>query len=140
MMISFSLRPGDASGKTKLTVPSFCYAFVIAPVTAVLGNNDYGIPGLDCRETEVVELGGLRVLVHHIVDPRAPIPSIGVRFSQAAPQMVIFGHTHKVFDETLGGVRFVNPGYAGKQRFSLERTLALLTLEPSGMRIEFKAL
>lgn len=112
----------------------------IAPVTAVLGNNDYGIAGLDCRETEVVELGGLRVLVHHIVNPRAPIESIGTRFSQSQPQIVVFGHTHKVFDETLGGVRFLNPGYAGKQRFSLERTLALLTLEPGGPRAEFKGL
>ena len=38
----------------------------IAPVTAVLGNND---AGLEYRETEVVEFDGRKYLVHHIVDP-----------------------------------------------------------------------
>ena len=109
----------------------------IAPVTAVLGNNDYGIPGLDCRETETVELGGLRVLVHHIVNPRAAFETIGTRFSRDTPRIVVFGHTHKTFDETIGGVRFINPGYAGRQRFSLERTLARLLIDGDRIEAEF---
>src|SRR5215212_7896747 len=41
----------------------------IAPVTAVLGNNDAAV---DYKETEIVELRGRKFLVHHIVDPKAP--------------------------------------------------------------------
>jgi hypothetical protein len=104
----------------------------IAPVTAVLGNNDYGIPGLDCRETEFVELNGLRILIHHIVNPRCALDSIGARFSRDHPQCVIFGHTHERFDREVDGVRFVNPGYAGKQRFSLERCVARMCVESDG--------
>ncbi len=41
----------------------------IAPVTAVYGNTDMGLP---LKETEVVELAGWKFLVHHIVNPLAP--------------------------------------------------------------------
>src|SRR5687768_2476727 len=39
----------------------------IAPVTAVLGNVDTGMP---LKLTEVVELGRRKFLLHHIVEPR----------------------------------------------------------------------
>ena len=42
---------------------------MIAPVTAVLGNND---TSQNFKETEVVTLGGRKFLVHHIVDVRKP--------------------------------------------------------------------
>ena len=42
----------------------------IAPVTAVLGNND---SSSKFRETETVLLAGRKFLIHHIVDVRAPI-------------------------------------------------------------------
>ena len=44
----------------------------IAPVTAVLGNND---AGLSFKETELVELGQFKFLIHHIVDVRCPPPA-----------------------------------------------------------------
>lgn len=113
----------------------------IAPVTAVLGNNDYGIAGLDCRETETVELNGVRFLVHHIVNPRCAVDSIGERFLRDRPRCVIFGHTHERFDREVDGVRFVNPGYAGKQRFSLERCVARMQLGEGGeMEVRYHAL
>src|SRR5688500_8543045 len=40
----------------------------IAPVTAVLGNTDES--GINYRDTELVELGARKFLVHHIVDPK----------------------------------------------------------------------
>ena len=42
----------------------------IAPVTIVLGNTDLG---LSFKETEVVELATRKFLVHHIVNPPAPL-------------------------------------------------------------------
>ncbi len=100
----------------------------IAPVTAVLGNNDYGIAGLDCRETEVVELGGRKFLVHHIVNPRFHTDRVRALLKQHQPDFVVFGHTHEFFDAVLEGRRFVNPGYAGRPRFNLPRLLATLDL------------
>jgi hypothetical protein len=109
----------------------------LAPVTAVLGNTD---AGLDVRETEVVQLGGLKFLLRHIVDVREPHESLRRRIDSEAPDVVIFGHTHKPHDETIGATRYLNPGYAGKPRFNLPRSVALLHCGPDGMRVEFKPL
>lgn len=106
----------------------------IAPVTAVLGNNDFG---MDYRETEITEIGGSKFLVHHIVEPRRLDESLQRRITQNAPNAVIFGHTHKPFNEVIGGVHFINPGYAGKPRFKLERSVAILHLEDGKLRVEF---
>jgi putative phosphoesterase len=109
----------------------------IAPVTAVLGNTD---AGLDVRETEVVELGGRKFLLHHIVDVHKPHESLQRRIEREAPDVVVFGHTHKPHDETIGSTRYLNPGYAGKARFNLPRSVALLHFGPEGLRVEFKPL
>lgn len=109
----------------------------IAPVTAVLGNTDsYGRYNL----TELVTLEGRRFLVHHIVDPREPTDEIRRRIAREAPNVVVFGHTHRRFSETLGKTLFLNPGYAGQKRFNLPRSVAILELDEKGIRVEFKEL
>ncbi|HSH94149.1 MAG TPA: metallophosphoesterase family protein, partial [Roseimicrobium sp.] len=90
----------------------------IAPVTAVLGNND---DNPNFRETEVVEVANRKFLVHHIVDPKAPSEPLRRKMYHAQPQVVVFGHSHKPFSEMIDGTLFVNPGYAGKPRFNLKR-------------------
>ena len=106
----------------------------IAPVTAVLGNND---AALDFKETEVVEFDGHKFLVHHIVDPRKPAEAIQRRIIREGPEVVVFGHTHKPYCETIGRTLYFNPGYAGKPRFSLARSVAILHCDASGIRPEF---
>jgi len=106
----------------------------IAPVTAVLGNNDVG---LGFRETEVAELDGRKFLVRHILDPRQPEPAIQRRIIRENPDVVVFGHTHKRFSETRGGTLYFNPGYAGKPRFNLIRSVAILHCNAAGIRPEF---
>lgn len=98
----------------------------IAPVTAVLGNNDFDFVGV--RESELIELGGRKFFVHHIVAPRHLEPTLGERLSRLTPDFVVFGHTHQAFNEQIDGRWFINPGYAGKPRFRLERSVALLEL------------
>jgi putative phosphoesterase len=106
----------------------------IAPVTAVLGNTD---AGLDLNLTEVAKLGGRKFLVHHIVNPHALTDELRVRIARERPDAVIFGHTHKPFNEIINGVLFLNPGYAGKQRFALERSVAILHCDEKQLRVEF---
>ena len=108
----------------------------LAPVTAVLGNTDLGI---SLRETEVVQLDGRKFLVHHIVNPHAPHDHLAARIGREKPDVVIFGHTHKPFCETIDGILYLNPGYAGRQRFSLPRSLAIMETKPE-LKVEFKAL
>ena len=106
----------------------------IAPVTAVLGNTDTWLP---LNLTETVDLGGRKFLVHHIVDPRALTDDLKHRLVSERPDAIVFGHTHKAFCETIGGVLFFNPGYAGKQRFALARSVAILHCDQRGVRPEF---
>ena len=105
----------------------------IAPVTAVFGNAD---SGLDFKETELVQVAGRKFLVQHIVDPKTPDEKLRRRIMKDRPDFVIFGHTHKVFDQILAGVRFFNPGYAGRPRFNLSRSVAILHANGAGVEAE----
>ena len=105
----------------------------IAPVTAVLGNVDIG---MTLKLTEVVELGSLKFLLHHIVEPRNLGDSLGETIRRARPDVVVFGHTHKPFSETIDGTLFFNPGYTGRQRFNLPRSAALMSIEDGKLRAE----
>lgn len=106
----------------------------IAPVTAVLGNNDCS----PCFPlTQVVTLGGRKFLVHHIVTPRELHSDLKVRLANERPDAVVFGHSHKPFHEIIGGVRFLNPGYAGKPRFNQPRSVAILEMDARSLRPRF---
>jgi hypothetical protein len=106
----------------------------IAPVTVVLGNTDLG---LSFKETEVVELTARKFLVHHIVNPHAPTDKLKARIAREKPDAIIFGHTHKRFCETIGGILFFNPGYSGKPKFGVERSVAILYCDEKEIRAEF---
>ena len=107
----------------------------IAPVTAVAGNTDD--PGFHYPQTDLVELGGRRFLVQHIVNPQSLTDPIRTRIARERPDVVVFGHTHKPFSESTGGTRFFNPGYAGKSRFGLARSVAILHCGDKGIRAEY---
>ena len=109
----------------------------IAPVTAVLGNNDIG---MNLRETEVIGLDGRKFLIHHIVDVRWPAEGIRNRIARESPDVVVFGHTHKPHAEQVDRTLYFNPGYAGPQRFKLSRSVALLHVDGADLRWEFKPL
>jgi putative phosphoesterase len=106
----------------------------IAPVTAVLGNTDLNNP---LRLTEVVTVAGRNFLVQHIVNPHAPSGPLKTAIARHRPAAVIFGHTHRPFNEVIGGTLFINPGYAGKPQYGTERSVAILHCDESGIRPEY---
>jgi hypothetical protein len=105
-----------------------------APLTAVLGNTD---GGLGFRETEIVELAARKFLVHHIVHPQSPSGKVKSLIARGRPDVVVFGHTHRRFCETIGGVLFLNPGYSGKPKVGVERSVAILHCDQKEIRAEF---
>lgn len=109
----------------------------IAPTTAVLGNNDDStwVP-----LTQVKLLGDLKFLIHHIVTPRELNTELKSRIAAEKPDVVMFGHSHQRFDQIIGGIRFINPGYAGKPRFGMERSVAVLELSGRKMDLRFVTL
>jgi uncharacterized protein len=106
----------------------------IAPVTAVLGNNDLG---LHYKETEVLQLSSRKFLVHHIVSPQALAKKIHQRIIKENPDVVIFGHTHQRFCETVGQTLYFNPGYAGAPKGDLVRSVAILECDESGITAQY---
>lgn len=108
---------------------------LIAPVTAVAGNTDD--PALGYRLTQCVQLAGRKFLIHHIVDPRDLRDDLKSLIATERPDVVMFGHTHKPFCESIGGVLYFNPGYAGKKRFDQPRSLAVLQCDGPKLRHEF---
>jgi len=106
----------------------------VAPVTAVLGNTD---SSPTFQLTEAVKLAGCKFLVQHIVNPRALTEELRLRIARERPDAVVFGHTHKAFCETIDGVLYLNPGYAGKPKFGLARSVAVLHCDGKRMRTEF---
>jgi uncharacterized protein len=109
----------------------------IAPVTAIAGNND---EGTDYQETELIVLDGRKFLLHHQLDPHSPTDKIKKRIIRENPDVVVFGHTHKKFCETIGQTLFFNPGYAGKPRFGHARSVAVLLCDSTGITAEFREL
>lgn len=107
----------------------------IAPTTAVLGNNDL-MP--DFVESERVELGGYKFLVYHIVDPGTPSLMFKRLLMAERPDFVVFGHSHRSADLTVEGVRYLNPGYSGKPRLGLVRSVAVLEIPADGSKPGFQ--
>ena len=85
----------------------------LAPLTAVRGNNDRGAWAARLRETERVELGGVRIYLLH------DLAQIDIDPAAAGVHVVVSGHSHQPFIDERDGVLFVNPGSAGPRRFRL---------------------
>ena len=106
----------------------------IAPTTTVLGNNDPGMPFL---ETEVITLADRKFLVHHIVNPFAPSEKLEARIQRDRPDVIVFGHTHKRYCETVNGILYLNPGYSGAAKMGSDRSVAILHLTGKDIRPQF---
>lgn len=106
----------------------------IAPTIAVRGNVDREGWARKLPLTEVVSAGGLQLYVLHDLsqldlDPKA-----------AGFSAVISGHSHRPHAEMRDGVLYLNPGSAGRRRFDLPTTLAVLKVEEGKLSYVFKTI
>ena len=95
---------------------------LIAPITAVRGNNDKGPWANALPETELVQFGEVLVyvihdLAHLDIDPKA-----------AGVSAVVSGHSHRPLIQERDGVLYLNPGSAGPRRFKLPIAVAELRI------------
>ncbi|WP_242339501.1 MULTISPECIES: metallophosphoesterase family protein [Anaeromyxobacter] len=111
----------------------------IAPVKAVRGNNDEGLPALGrLPETALVEVGALTLLLVHDLGARErPKPPARPLLVRHRPELVVHGHSHRPGVARVGDTLFVNPGSAGPRRFSLPRTAALLEVHGRRVSVTF---
>jgi putative phosphoesterase len=95
----------------------------IAPVTSVRGNNDKGAWADALAESELVQLGEHLIYVIHDIAHR----DIDPRAGQAG--VVISGHSHRPKVQRHDGVLYINPGSAGRQRFTLPISIGELMID-----------
>lgn len=95
------------------------------PHTAVIGNCDSPAAGV-CDA--MLDLAGVRVLCTH--GHRYGVKLGRSRLAAAAKEkgasLVFYGHTHVAADETVNGVRMINPGSVGS---GLHRSYAVVYIE-----------
>ena len=106
----------------------------IAPTTAVLGNTDGDMP---INESAVVMLDGKKFFVQHIVDPHRLQASLRERLKRIEPDVVVFGHTHEPYCETIGGILFLNPGSVTRPRGGHRSSLIRMTLDKGKITPKF---
>jgi uncharacterized protein len=100
----------------------------IAPTTAIRGNVDHDDWAEAFPETAVVMLADRRIFVLH------DRGTLGFDPAANGFSVVVSGHSHRPSIERVGGVLYLNPGSAGRRRFSLPVTVAMLDL--SGKTVE----
>ena len=123
------IHAGDVGGANVIEALSG-----IAPVDVVRGNNDKDPWGAKLPSRLALEFEGVGIHVLHDVN------EMDVDAATAGFQVVIAGHSHKPMVAERGGVLFVNPGSAGRRRFSLPVTVGYLIVAAGSARAEIKSL
>ena len=80
----------------------------IAPVTAVLGNSDSGVPGWELAALARLTVASVRILALHDFSDLGPIPP--------DVDVVVRGHSHVPSVQWHGRTLVVNPGSATQRR------------------------
>ena len=103
----------------------------LAPLTAVRGNNDRDAWARKVPGTAELEVDGVVIhVVHDIAELR-----LRPRY-----RVVVSGHSHKPRIEERDGVLYVNPGSAGRRRFTLPIALGELRISGASVRARIKEL
>lgn len=123
------IHAGDVGGANVIEALSG-----IAPVDVVRGNNDKDPWGAKLPSWLALEFEGVGIHVLHDVN------EMDVDAARAGFHVVIAGHSHKPMVAERDGVLFVNPGSAGRRRFSLPVTVGYLMVAAGTARAEIKSL
>jgi putative phosphoesterase len=95
----------------------------LAPLTVVRGNNDTGPWAMEIPETALLRFGDVAVYVIH------DLKELGIDPRLEGVRVVVSGHSHKPVQVERDGVLYVNPGSAGRRRFSLPIAVGELAVE-----------
>ena len=106
----------------------------LAPTTVVLGNTDGDLP---INQSEVATIGAKKFFVQHIVNPHELEEPLRARLDYVKPDVVVFGHTHKPFCETIGDILFLNPGSVTRPRGQFAPSYVRLVIKDEKINPEF---
>jgi putative phosphoesterase len=110
-----------------------------APVLAVRGNIDAGLPGVpDLRVVDVSDGAGgtLRILLTHIAVAGPKLRAeVGRAARDVGASLVVCGHSHVPFIGAQRGITVFNPGSVGPRRFSLPIVFGTITVTDGAVRL-----
>ena len=100
----------------------------IAPLTTVRGNNDREAWARAIPVTASLAVGNVTLYAIH------DLKELDIAPAAAGVRVVVSGHSHRPSSALRGGVLYINPGSAGRRRFSLPVTAAELIIEGDSVR------
>ena len=99
----------------------------IAPLYVVRGNNDKEWAE-DLPKHLTITLGGVTFFMVH---NKKDVPS-----DLGDAQVVVFGHSHKYFEQQQEGRLWLNPGSCGRRRFDQEITMAIMNIDGPDYQVQ----
>ena len=100
----------------------------IAPLTVVRGNNDTGPWAKAVPESALLQLGSVTLYALH------DLKQLDIDPVAAGVRIVVSGHSHRPSSTERDGVLYINPGSAGRRRFSLPISAAELIVDGAAVR------
>ncbi len=94
----------------------------LAPLTAIRGNNDRSAWAAALPHAQAVQLGGVTLFVLH------DLKELATQAPPAGTRVIVCGHSHKPQVSRRSGILVVNPGSAGRRRFTLPVSAAELLI------------
>lgn len=106
----------------------------LAPLTVVRGNNDSAAWADAIPATAHLALGGIALYVIH------DLKQLDLDARGAGVRVVLSGHSHKPSCSERDGVLYVNPGSAGRRRFSLPISAGELLVDAGEVQVNLVTL
>ncbi len=110
---------------------------IVPVVRAVSGNIDHGLVRRKCKDLEIFQLEGVKILLTHIGGyPGKWSKGMKNLLNENHITLMVDGHSHilkVIYDKELG-LLHINPGAAGIYGWHSVRTLVKLTIDGSDMR------
>ena len=116
------LHTGDINRESIVEALEQC-----APLYVVRGNNDKDWADA-VSHALTVTLGGVTFFMVH--DKKDVPRDLG------DAQVVVFGHSHKYFEQQQEGRLWLNPGSCGRRRFDQEITMAVMTIDGPDYQVQ----
>ncbi len=102
----------------------------IKTVIAVRGNMDSERLKMLLPESKVISKGGFKIgLTHGSGHPKKTLENVKSLFSSQELDVIIFGHTHVVFNETIDDTIYFNPGSPTDKVFSAYNSFGIITID-----------
>lgn len=106
----------------------------IAETKAVHGNMDSEELQRMLPESLIFEVSGKKIGVIHGRGSGKTLLDLVRNFFKTKPDIIIFGHSHTPFNETIGGTLYFNPGSATDTMLSGKRTYGVISIEGDEIR------